>query len=188
MMRSLRCVGLLSLCAACGAARSAEQVSGTSLVGTDQQSHALPASGASALTVLIFFSADCDCQTAHDERLRALHRRYQPRGVSFFAVDSEVSASPERDAAEARRRAYPYPILIDRRAALAKALGAEYATFTVVIDRQGRVRYAGAIDSDQAHLTDDATPYLRHALESLLAGREPSVTRVEALGCALQLW
>jgi peroxiredoxin len=157
----------------------------TRLEGTDGKTHGLPSGQGAALTVLVFFSAHCDCQAAHDARLAELERKYRGLGVAFFAVDSEVGAALGRDAQEAQRRAYPYPILIDPRAELARALGAEYATYTVVLDARGRVRYRGGIDSDLAHLRTDAVLYLRDALDDLLAGRAPRRAYGEALGCAL---
>ena len=63
-------------------------------------------------TVLVFFSAGCDCQTAHDARLGALAERYRGRGVALFAVDSERDASLEHDVSEARLRGYPFAILL----------------------------------------------------------------------------
>jgi hypothetical protein len=137
-------------------------------------------------TVVTFFSARCPCQRAHDLRLREIAARFRERGVAFVAVDSEGTATLAGDAAEARRRGYPYPILTDARGALADALGAEYATYSVILDGSLRVRYRGAVDSDKNHLRDDARFYLRDALDRLLAGQEPERTAVEALGCALQ--
>ncbi len=136
-------------------------------------------------TVVEFFSAHCPCQEVHDARLRALYTDFAPRGVGFYAIDAERGASAERAKHEAAERRYPYPLLVDPRGASADALGAEFATYTVILDRDGRVRYAGGIDSDRTHLTDDAHAYLRDALDDLLAGREPRVTRGKALGCAL---
>jgi hypothetical protein len=175
------------LATACGAAQLRPlHVQPTSLEGSDGARHRFPAADGSSLTVLVFFSVDCDCQAAHDARLLELYRRYHGRGVAFFAVDSEVQAAVERDATEARRRAYPYPILIDHGALLARALEAEYATYTVVLDNHGAVRYRGGIDSDQKDLHRDARFYLRDALDDLLARREPRRAHGEALGCALQ--
>jgi hypothetical protein len=139
-------------------------------------------------TVLVFFSPTCHCLEQHDARLRALYDAYRPRGVQFLMVDSEVRGSPAADEAEARRRGYPFPIVQDRGATLADQLGADYATYSVVLDAEGRVRYRGGIDSDRTHLHDDATPYLQHALDDLLAGHAPRVAQGKALGCALQKW
>ncbi len=139
-------------------------------------------------TVLVFFSPSCHCLEQHDGRLRSLYDTYYPRGVAFLMVDSEVSGSADRDEAEARRRGYPFPIMQDRGAKLANKLGAEYATYSVVLDGEGLIRYHGGIDSDKTHLHDDATPYLQDALDDVLAGRPPRRAEGKTLGCALQKW
>ncbi len=146
----------------------------------------LPSHG--TLTVLVFFSETCHCLAAHEPRLFELYGRYHPRGVDFLMVDSETSGSEERDALEARRRGYPFPLIRDPGARLAGALGAQYASYVVVLDAEGRVRYHGGIDSDKSRLHDDARPYLQDALDDLLSGRAPRVAEGKTLGCALQRW
>jgi hypothetical protein len=137
-------------------------------------------------TVLVFFSADCPCFSVHEPRLRSLIRAYEPRGVRFLLVDSEIEASLARDAAIAREHDLLVPFVIDSGAVLADALVAEYATYSVVLDRDGAVRYRGGIDSDKSHLRADATPYLRRALDDLLTGNEPRQLESKALGCPLR--
>jgi hypothetical protein len=107
--------------------------------------------------------------------------------VSFVAVDSEVGASVERDRNEATRRAYPYPILIDDHGTVARAYGADYATYSVLVDAGGHILYSGGIDSDKSHLRDDATPFLRDAIDDVLAGGPMRRTEAKALGCSLEL-
>jgi peroxiredoxin len=139
-------------------------------------------------TVLIFFSRTCHCLDQHDARIRALYDEYHPRGVQVVMVDPEVRATPVADAAEASRRGYPFPLLVDPGAKLADTLGAEYATYSVVVDAQGNVRYRGGFDSDKTHLREGATPYVADALDDLLAGRPPRVAETKALGCSLEKW
>jgi hypothetical protein len=156
------------------------------VVDTTGASTTLPADLArSKLTVLVFYSEHCPCFRVHEERLVELARTYAPRGVRVIFVDSEVSASLERDGRSASERGLP-AIALDRGAKLADAVGAEYATYSVVLDPQGRVRYRGGIDSDKDRLHDDARSFLRDAVEDLIAGREPRVAEGKALGCALQ--
>jgi hypothetical protein len=140
------------------------------------------------ITVLVFFSPRCHCLAAHEPRLLALHARYQGRGVQFFMVDSEKDAGSAGDEAEARRRGYPFPILLDRGGTIAERLGAEYAAYSVVLDAAGAVRYHGGIDSDRITLHEDATPYLKWAVDDLLASRTPRLAEGKALGCALERW
>jgi hypothetical protein len=105
--------------------------------------------------------------------------------VKVLVVDSEVSATTAADAEAVRERGLP-AITLDPGAKLADALDAEYATYTVVFDDHGKVRYRGGIDTDKNVLHDDAAPFLRDALDDLLAGREPRRAEGKALGCALQ--
>jgi hypothetical protein len=183
-------LALLLACASCAThAAAAPIVPSVALAGEGgavRDAKAL--AGDAAFTVFVFFSPDCHCLAEHEGRLRDLDAAFRPRGVRFFMVDSEVRASVERDAEEARRRGYPFPILVDRGARLADAVGADYAAYTVVVDREGRLRYRGGIDSDRNHLRADAVPYLGDALGDLLDGREPRRTDAKTLGCALQKW
>jgi hypothetical protein len=180
-------VGLWVACAP--SATPASRAPDTTLVGPQGEPVALrPAAEGVHWTVLVFFSPHCHCLDAHDGRIRALAEAYRPRGVAFAMVDSEVGASPARDRAEAARRGYVFPIWIDPGARLAAALGARYATYAVVLDTEGRILYRGGIDTDRTHLTTDATPYLKNAIDDVLDGRPPRLAEGEALGCDLQTW
>jgi peroxiredoxin len=157
------------------------------LAGTDGASHRLTEMVTRApFTVIVFFSALCPCQRAHDARLRELFAQYHPRGVEVVAVDAEATSTLASDREEARARSYPFPILSDPDGAVADALGAEYATYAVVVDGSGRVRYRGGLDSNRKYLTDDAKLWLRDALDDLLAGVEPAHAETTTLGCALR--
>jgi hypothetical protein len=156
-------------------------------IGSDGASHELETmrAGAKAL-VVTFFSPSCPCQAAHDERLRALASAYAPRGVRFVAIDAEVDATPDRDREEAKRRGYSFPILTDAKGALADALGADVATYSVVFDAEGHAKYQGGIDSDWTHPTPEAEPWLSDAIASVLRGDAPALGDRKAKGCALR--
>jgi len=175
-------VGLLG----CATARPPSGAPDLTLPGSDGRAHRLVDEHAK-LTVIEFFSVHCPCQAKHDARLRVLAEEYGRRGVTIVAVDSEVGANPLRGREEAERRQYPFPILSDPDGLVANALDASYATYSVVIDRQGRIIYAGGIDSDKNHLTNDATPFLRDALDDALAEKPLRRPLGKTLGCALTL-
>jgi hypothetical protein len=183
---------VLPLLLASLAARAADApitVPDLTLEGTDGQAHPLRAGvSASKATVFEFFSAGCPVQHAHDEGLKQLVVQWQAAGVAFVAVDSEADAKLGDLAGEAKSRGYAFPILLDPGGKLAKAFGAKFCTTSVVVDAAGRVRYLGGIDSDAARLHKDSHPYLRDAVASVLAGRDPSPARTKSMGCCLQGW
>lgn len=170
----------------CAAAPGPAHVPDLTLAGSDGRTHALVDARAE-LTVVEFFSRHCPCQAKHDERMRGLATTYAERNVTFLAIDSEVGASASRARQEAEGRGYPFPILVDANGSIARQVGATYATYTVVVDRQGRIIYAGGIDSDKNHLTDDATWFLRDAIDDALAGKAIRRPTGKTLGCSLML-
>lgn len=185
-VRLLALAGALSA-ASCATRAAPARLPAAHLESTDGHARDFPdAMRGARFTVLEFFSAHCPVQSAHDARLRALASDVGARGVTFFAVDSEIDASVERDRAEAAARGFTFPILVDTGARLADALGVDYATYTVIVDQEGRVRYRGGLDDDKTHLRDDAAMYVKDALEDLLAGREPRIAEGKTLGCALR--
>lgn len=103
-------------------------------------------------------------------------------------VDSEVGGSIARDQSFVAQLNLDYPMLFDQNAVFARAVGAQFASFAVVVDRQGVVRYAGGIDDDRSHLRDDATMYLKDALTDMLDGTPVRRAEGKTLGCALPLW
>ncbi len=187
-MRSIT-IALSLMVAGCAASQPTLHVPEVSLDGTRGDLLVYPRALASArYTVFVFFANSCPCFSVHEARLRALVDKFGPQGVKFAIVDSETGRTAAQDGAEAERRHLPAPIFIDPGARLANALGARYATYSVVVDSAGRVRYHGGIDSDKNHLRDDAAPFLSDALGDLLAGREPTRAEGKTLGCALQTW
>lgn len=185
-MRVERAFVTLAICASCAGAHAFPSFE--KLAGTDNALHEVAPQGSDKYTVLIFFSADCHVLKLHDERLRRLATHYGERGVRFYGVDPEVGATLDRDRAEAERRGYPFPILLDAGARLARMFGAEYAGHAVVLDRHAEVVYRGGIDSDRIHLTEGTNPYLSDAVADLLAGKAPRIAESKTLGCALRTW
>ncbi len=177
----------LSTIVACASNAPLHVATPAPLPGTDGASHSILPTAPDAYTVVIFFSSGCHVLAAHDERVRNVAKSFAHRGVRFLGVDSEVDATLDRDRADIERRHYPFPVVLDRGGELARTLGGEFAGYTVILDREGNVRYRGGIDSDRVRLRDDATPYLSQALDDLLAGKTPRVPESKALGCALKL-
>jgi peroxiredoxin len=138
------------------------------------------------LHVLVFFDADCPVLKAHDERIREIRTRYETRGVGFTVVLSSAGADVAAERAAVAQRGLGMPVLEDPSARLADALGVEYSTHTVVLDRAGHVLYSGGLDSDRVHMTAGRERWLERALDAALDGRAVEKARTEPLGCPLR--
>jgi hypothetical protein len=183
----------LSLCGGCAALQPASSrdvvvLDSVVLSGSDGGSHRLSTFvEKSKLTVFVFYSEHCPTMRAHESRLISWAHDYRDQQVQFVLVNSELGGSVRRDAEVIRERAYPFLILHDSSAYLAKTWGVEFATHTIIIDRQGTVQYSGGLDSDASRLREDAQLYLPAALDELLAHGPVQTRPGDPLGCVLRL-
>jgi hypothetical protein len=129
-------------------------------------------------TVLVFYSASCPCQQAHQQRLQALKARFAKQAIQWYLVDSEPNDEPQPSTF--------WPMIDDRAGNLADQLGATFATYTVILNQQGKVVYHGGIDSDRKYLTESRIQYVKNALDDLLAKRPLRQTYGKTLGCTLR--
>src|SRR5476649_1197818 len=146
--------------------------------------------GDGKIAVVVFTCNQCPYAKAFEDRLVALGRAYEKRGVVFYAVDSNDDvAYPIEKAGEMRERAtsknYPFPYLKDGDSAVARAYGARVTPHVFVVDGKGVVRYRGYVD-DSAKPEERQHAGLTDAVESLLTGREVQQTSTKAFGCSIK--
>ncbi|HEY0839029.1 MAG TPA: redoxin domain-containing protein [Vulgatibacter sp.] len=184
-MKALLLPLLLSL-ALPAAASPGGSVLDVALDGSDGKSLTLrERMGDKRFLVLTFFSATCPCQELHDPRISELQERFGDE-IQVLAIDPEAHSTIDVDRAEAKKRRYPFPILSDPDGALADALEARFATYTVILDAAGKVHYRGGWDTDRTRLTDGASQWVREAVARLVAGEAPETTQAKAFGCYLR--
>ncbi len=127
--------------------------------------------------------------------MQAMQREFTERGVVWLTINSSspgtqgyVTAEGARELTTAREAA-PTALLLDPDGIVGRMYDARTTPHMFVIDPAGRVVYDGAIDSIRSSNPQDierAEPYLRNAVEAVLAGGavEPSKTR--PYGCSVK--
>ncbi len=154
----------------------------------------------SDLFVLIFTCDHCPTAQAYESRIKQLVTDYTPRGVAFLAVNpnnpdavrlDELGYTDLGDSfAEMKIRAsshhFNFPFADDGPTqALVEKFGAAATPHVFIFDRSRHLRFAGRID-DSERAEWATTHDTRDALEALLAGREPVVTRTKVFGCSIK--
>jgi peroxiredoxin len=122
--------------------------------------------------------------------MQALQRKYTGKGVVWLTIASSgyMTAAAAR-ADLARWHAAPTDFLLDPGAAMARLYDARATPNMVVIGRDGRIAYMGAIDDRPSTDRDDvrtAHNYVAAALDAVAAGQPVAVTAVPAYGCAIK--
>lgn len=127
--------------------------------------------------------------------MQALQRQYTGKGVVWLTVISSAPgaqgyADGERANALTRERdAAPSAVLLDPHGALGHLYDARTTPDIFIVDGQGRLAYAGGIDSLPSTDPDDiarASPYVRTALDELLAGKPVSQPLTSPYGCSVK--
>jgi AhpC/TSA family len=163
---------------------------GLELPDTEGRIHRLPAPGEAPATAVVWTCNHCPYALAWHERLVQVARDYAPRGVRFFAVNSNDAERYPQDSLEAMRERvgaedWPFPYLHDESQHAARDWAAQVTPHVYVLDNALRVSYEGAPDADHMNPGQNAA-WLREALDDLLSGRPVSRAETEPLGCSIK--
>lgn len=148
--------------------------------------HSLSSYESSKVVVLAFLGTECPLAKLYAPRLASIHSELKSRGVTFLGVNSNRQDSNTEVASYARRHGLEFPVLKDTGNRLADAIGVTRTPEVVVLDEDRVVRYHGRIDDQYGvgYLRDEVEkPFLRDAIEDLLAGRKVKVPSTEVVGC-----
>jgi peroxiredoxin len=150
------------------------------------KSHSLAESKDKKLVVLAFIGTECPVAKAYGERLGELAKNYADKGVQFFGVSSNRQDTITELSAFARVHHLEFPILKDLNNKLADQLGAQRTPEIFVLDGDRSVRYHGRIDNQYGvgYAKKTASePFLKDALDELLAGKTVSKAETATVGC-----
>jgi peroxiredoxin len=159
----------------------------SNIEGTDGKQHSLADYKDAKAIVIVFTCNHCPVAASYEERLIALQKEYQQRGVQLVAIC--VSKGQEDDLAamktRAEEKAFNFPYLSDSSQAMGRNHGARTTPEVFVLDAKRKVAYMGKIDDNWMSVDDVKKPYLRDALDAVLAGRAPEIQETKAVGCGI---
>lgn len=162
------------------------------LPGVDGQDYHLADLLANHKAVVVMFSCNhCPYVRAWEDRMIAIQRDYQPRGVTLVAINAnDASRYPDDSFPHMRERAaekgFNFPYLWDESQDVAQAYGATHTPHVFLVDGNGTVRYRGAIDDNYDDPDKVERSYLRDALDAVLAGHKPVIETTDAVGCTIK--
>ncbi len=157
------------------------------IIGIDDQQHGLSDYKEAKLIVLVFTCNHCPVAKAYEERLVALQKAYGPKGVRVIAANvnnlADDKLGPMKRRAEQMKFNFPY--LYDPTQEIARDHGATVTPHVFVLDGRRKIAYMGAID-DSMKADGVKHPFLKNALDALLAGKEPPQTVTRQFGCGIK--
>jgi peroxiredoxin len=160
------------------------------LPGTDGKVHKL-ADFDGKILCLIVSCNHCPYVVAYEERMVALAREYQGKGIAFVAINGNDTSRYPADGMEAmkqraKERGFDFPYLRDDAQTTLRALEARFTPEVYVFDEQRKLRYHGRIDDNHRDASRVQSHDLRNALDALLSGNDPQVKETQAVGCSVK--
>ncbi len=135
------------------------------------------------IVIVNFWSCECPHSERTDKAIMAMLVQWCD-DVTMLSIASNRSENVEavKNAADARRLP---TVLMDAQCFVADLLEAQTTPHVYLIDREGILRYQGAMDDVTFRKRTPSRFFLDEAVESLLEGHLPALTESPAYGCTI---
>ncbi|HEX6270687.1 MAG TPA: redoxin domain-containing protein [Anaerolineales bacterium] len=135
------------------------------------------------VVIVNFWSAECPHSERTDHYLTALLQIWNGE-VAMLSIAANRNESVQMLEVAARMRRLP-TVLIDAEHVVADLYEAQTTPHVFVIDREGLLRYRGAVDDVTFRQRKATRFFLEEAVEALLDGRLPELAETLAYGCTI---
>ncbi|TAE70987.1 MAG: thioredoxin family protein [Bacteroidetes bacterium] len=141
--------------------------------------------------IVIFTCNHCPFSVANEDRIIALHKKYEEKGYPVVAINpNDVVAYPddsfENMKIRAKEKNFNFAYLIDETQEVAKAFGATKTPHVFVLDKKLVVKYIGAIDDAAKDESKVSEKFLENAIDALVEGKNIDKTSTKAVGCGIK--
>jgi peroxiredoxin len=141
--------------------------------------------------VLEWTNPECPFVQKHYDsgNMPATQKQAAAKGVTWLSIQTGAADKAELQAWQKAKTAVPTATLLDADAKVARAYRAKTTPHMYIVDPQGKLVYAGAIDSKPTANPADvktATNYVNQALGEALAGKPVSQPSTTAYGCSVK--
>lgn len=161
------------------------------LPSTDGKLYSLDSFKYKKALIIIFSCNHCPYVQAYENRIMAIQKDYEAKGVAVAAINSnDPSQYAEDSFEEMKKRAsikkFNFIYLRDEDQSVAKSFDASHTPEIFLFNEERKLVYHGKIDDNWQEEQKVKTRYLRNALDELLMGKEVSVPETYSIGCTIK--
>lgn len=161
------------------------------LPGVDDRNHRRDDFADADVLVVMFICNHCPYVVAIEDRLVALARHFAGRSVQFVAICSNDPEDYPADNFEnmtkrAIQKGYPFPYLQDLSQQVARNFRAVCTPDLFVYGPDRGLAYHGRLDDNWQLPSQVTRQDLKDAIDTLLAGNNPSPEQVPSMGCSIK--
>jgi thiol-disulfide isomerase/thioredoxin len=142
------------------------------------------------VVVVVFLANHCPAVKAIEDRLVETVASYKGKNVKFLGVCCSDPSSYENDGIAGIKSAikdgkYNLTYGYDEEGKVGKAYGATVTPQFFVLDKDRTVRYTGLLDNGGRDESKISKPYVKAAIDSVLANETVEVTETRQQGCGI---
>lgn len=184
----LSACAILITCLCVNAAPIGQPVPDIELLGSDGKKHSLAKMRSDGEVLVVgFYSPKCPYNIKRWDRIAAIAKEYTGKPVKFVGINPNPGETLDEVTAAVRKHGIEYGIYRDEGKALVKALDAKGTPHMYLFDQKGVLRYAGAFDDNAEDAAKVKEPFLRNAIDTVLAGKELATPEPKAfIGCTIK--
>jgi peroxiredoxin len=173
-----------------------EEAPGFTLTDSKGTSHKL-SDFRGKFVVLEWLNHECPFVKKHYSggNMQKLQQEYTAKGVVWLSIISSAPGKqghrtgPQAEADTKDKNAAPTAVLLDPSGEVGKKYDAKTTPEMFVLDKEGKILYAGAIDSIKSTDSADiakAENHVRQALDAALAGQPVPTPKTKPYGCSVK--
>ncbi len=140
------------------------------------------------IVVLEWINPDCPFVKRHYDKGTFIDMADEYAGdeVVWLAINSTHYFDTQKNLAFAQEKGVEYSILNDQSGKVGKLYSAKTTPEMVIIDKDGRIAYQGAIDNDPKGDKTEVINYARQALDQVLEGEKVTTPATTPYGCTVK--
>jgi peroxiredoxin len=136
--------------------------------------------------VVVFTNAHCPYSQLYQKRLQQISGEYAGKGVKFLFIQPAISTD---NTTATTTVASDFPHAIDTNQKISQQWGATKTPEVFVLQPENgafTLRYKGAIDDNPQVESYVKEPYLKNALDAVVANQVPAIFHKRATGCSIK--
>lgn len=141
--------------------------------------------------LVVFMCNHCPYVKAIEDRLIALAKRCEQRGIAMIGICSNDPSTYPDDRKEAlferwQKKHYGFPYLLDEDQSVAKAFDAVCTPDIYLFDQKRQLFYHGRLDDNWKEEEKVHHHELEDAINDLLSGKAPPADQKSSMGCSIK--
>lgn len=144
--------------------------------------------------IVIFTCNHCPYAKAYEDRIIALHEKYEKLGYPVIAINPNDSSVQPEDSFEnmkirAKEKSFKFAYLIDEGQEVYPKFGATKTPHVFILNKENNkniVKYIGTIDNNYEDATAVTEKYVENAVDALLNNKQITTPTTVAIGCSIK--